>query len=112
MKPAELRRAHEELVNAYRTLESQNAKLREENKKLRLERGAVSPTQPKFEPPSVREGSLVNYVDERGHEHLALVKKSLDLGMLRLRVFRQARNDLVLDVAPCSDGRTSGWRRR
>lgn len=110
MKPAELRRAYEELVSAYRTLESQNVKLREENSKLKRG-GAVSTSTATPPKPSVREGSLVDYIDERGHAHVAVVKEVLDKGILKVRVFRQARADLVLDVAPYVSSR-AGWRVR
>lgn len=111
MKPAELRRSYEELVDAHRLLEAENQKLRAELERLRGGAPRVVSAQVQVEKP-VDAGSLVNYVDPRGLEHAALVLKKLDGDRLRVKVFRPARPDLVLDVvrAVSSDQRNC-WRR-
>lgn len=59
----------------------------------------------KAQPPPVKEGSLVKYIDDRKMEHTALVLKIKPKGVLLLRVFRPARPNLDLEVG---QGR---WRR-
>lgn len=59
------------------------------------------------EPKPIKVGSLVDYLDERGMAHVALVLAIKPRDVLKLKVFRQARSDLVLDnVGP------KRWRRR
>lgn len=53
----------------------------------------------------IQDGSLVKYIDERKMEHTALVLEVKPKGVLRIRVFRQARTDLVMEVGP------GQWRR-
>lgn len=114
MKPseqAELRRANEELTNAYRQLEEQNKRLREQLKK-RGPAPASAPT-PKVidETPGV--GCIVQYIDKAGHMHNALVLEVLEDGMLRLKVFRQATPNVMLDARRGQDDKSrSCWKRR
>ncbi len=103
MKPAELRRSYEELVDAYRLLEVENAKLRARlNPKPEPEETKLTP--PPTRPPAPasdgpRVSQLVCYVDKAGHEHVALVLAVLPEGRVRAKVFRQAVADLVIELA-------------
>lgn len=112
-KEADLRRANEELVAAYRQLEEQHRRMSVENQRLRA---AKSPTPPRPVPRTddvPGPDSVVDYVDGGGHEHWALVKKVLPNGMLRLKVFRRAVPDLVLDAPRAQgDGQRCCWRPR
>ena len=95
MKPAELRRSYEELVDAHRLLEAENQKLKAEVTKLR--RGDKPEPPPKV-PTTPRVGHIVTYVDKAGHVHNALVLKVIDDQSLKLKVFRTARADLILEA--------------
>lgn len=109
-KEADLRRANEELTSAYRQLEAQNQRLREQLKK-HAGPVAVKPAPRADDAPGP--DSIVDYVDSGGHEHWAVVKKVLPNGMLRLKVFRRAVPNLVLDVPRAqSEGQRCCWRPR
>lgn len=117
-KEADLRRANEELTSAYRQLEAQHQKLREQNQLLREQLKkhagpvAVKPPAPRTDDVPGPD-SIVDYVDSGGHEHWAVVKKVLPNGMLRLKVFRRAVPNLVLDVPRAqSEGQRCCWRPR
>lgn len=92
---AELRRANEELTNAYRQLEEQNQRLRELLKKRDAPKTPATVTVPVDAPGP---GAIVHYVDKAGHVHDAVVLQTLTDGALKLKVFRQAVPDLVLDA--------------
>lgn len=109
-KEAELRRANEELTSACRQLEEQNQRLRAENKRLRALKSAPPPAPVKPDVPTPH--SIVTYVDGGGHEHWALVEKVLPNEALRLKVFRRAAPDLVLDAQrERGEGQRRCWRR-
>lgn len=106
MKPVELRRSYEELVEVYRALEQQNQKLRAELERLKSPQRVASPGN---KPVDV--GHLVDYVDQRGLVNTALVVKRLEGDLLRVKVLRHARADLVLDVPRGAAGQRDCWRR-
>lgn len=104
---AELRRTNEELTNAYRQLEEQNQKLREQLRGPQPKKPAPKPETP----PGA--GSLVVYVDKAGHTHNALVLEVLEDNMLRLKIFRQATPNVVLDARRGQDDKQrSCWRKK
>ena len=98
MKPAELRRSYEELVDAYRLLEVENAKLRAK------QNPTPTPEEPKALPPAApRPGQFVEYVDKNGMDHRALVLEVLDHEVLRVKVFKCAVADLVVELVHARD---------
>lgn len=116
---AELRRANEELVSAYRQLEEQNRLLHEQNQKLRaVIKGAPVKLAPEPAPAPAADdvpgpGHIVDYVDKRGLSRAALVLEVLEDGALKLKVFRQAMPDVVLDARRAQDEKQRDcWRRR
>lgn len=59
------------------------------------QREAAKPKAPSV---SVKEGSLVNYIDERGMAHSALVLQVKPNGLFKLKVFRQAQPNFEVEV--------------
>ncbi len=57
-------------------------------------------------PPTAKVGTIVDYIDARGMSHAALVLEIQPKGLLKLKVFRCARSDLIVEVGP------SQWRKR
>jgi hypothetical protein len=107
MKPAELRRSYEELVDAYRLLEAENAKLR-----ARLDPKPEEPKQP-VAPAHPTPGQFVDHVDKNGMLHRALVLEVLEREALRVKVFRCAVADLVLELEHAkSPEQRNCWKRR
>ena len=107
MKPAEPRRSYEELVDAYRLLEAENAKLR-----ARL--NPAKPEEPKLLPLAApRPGQFVTYGDKNGQEHRALVLEVLEREALRVKVFKCAVADLVVELERAKGPEQRNcWKRR
>jgi hypothetical protein len=108
LKPEELRRSHEELIDAYRLLEAENKRLRA---KLEGKPAAAPEVEPENESP--RAGQVVGYVDARGLLHTALVLGVVEGDRLKLKVLRHARPDLVLEVDRAkNEEQRNCWKRR
>lgn len=109
---AELRRANEELTSACRQLEEQNQRLREQLKRRAAPKAQQTPVTVTVPADVPGPGAIVHYVDKAGHVHNALVLQVLKDGMLKLKVFRQAVPDLVIDVrrGQGDDEQRSCWR--
>lgn len=114
MKIAELRRANEELVEACKQLDTENQLLRAKLKHNGHAQLPMSPAAPKaLSEKTICPGQFVDYIDNTGFKHLALVKNVLDEGALQVKVYRTARPDLVITLQPSKDEKQRNcWRRR
>lgn len=138
---AENRRALDELTSAYQQLELENRRLRLERERLKKMIGAgAGPAGAKPNPNAGQQvsansgasagrpsgdalvpistpvlptpGKLVDYIDKRGQDHLALVLDQR-AGALRIKVFYRAVPNVVVEVPEQSEKRkTECWRRR
>lgn len=112
MSELDLQRAYEELVQVCQRYERENQQLRAVLKKRPAGSVAVAvkPVSPAALPGP---GSFVQHVDASGLEHLALVLEVLKGDVLRVKVFRAARKDLILELQRSKDASQRGcWRMR
>lgn len=98
---AELRRNYEELVNALRLLEVENKRLRAELERLKGPKPIQKQVEVVSTKPALTPGSFVEYLPLGGKEgripQLATVLEVKPGGLLKLKVSKHARPDVVLD---------------
>jgi hypothetical protein len=107
----DVQRAYDELVLVCQRYETENELLRGA---LKLRQSIVVAVKPPPKPvvPAPVVGGFVEYVDAGGIAHAALVLEVL-AGALKVKVYRHARKDIVLELRRAQvAGQRSCWRMR